>query len=223
MQKLTLAAAVFILAALMGCSGPTQGPQEPTPTVTTTPTQAPSPTAAAPTTPARPPSTESTPATTAFPTAEPEDDTPLGVIAPLSPDDPESVASELSDQELACLAQVADVSQLLRIFSDPGIATPEEQTRLMGCLNDETVARIFLAGFVPDSGPLSLETSACVRAAFKELDPRAVMTAGLEGDPATAMAGSMTAFIVTLACLNREEWEASAPRGGHRTWTSRRE
>ena len=40
------------------------------------------------------------------------------------------------------------------------------------------------------------------------------MTAGLEGDPTTAMAGSMTAFIVTLACLNREEWEAAAPRVG---------
>ncbi len=40
------------------------------------------------------------------------------------------------------------------------------------------------------------------------------MTAGIEGDPATAMAGSMTAFMVTLACLNQEEWEAAAPRVG---------
>ena len=40
------------------------------------------------------------------------------------------------------------------------------------------------------------------------------MTAGIEGDPATAMTGSMTAFIVTLACLNQEEWEAAAPRVG---------
>lgn len=40
------------------------------------------------------------------------------------------------------------------------------------------------------------------------------MTTGIEGDPATAMAGSMTAFIVTLACLSREEWEAAAPRVG---------
>ena len=84
----------------------------------------------------------------------------------------------------------------------------------MGCLNDETVARIFLAGFVPDSGLLSPETSTCVWTAFKEIEPRTVMTAGLEGDPATAMAGSMTAFIVTLACLSREEWEAAAPRVG---------
>ena len=219
MQKIALTAALFVLAALMGC-GPTQAPEEPTPTATTTPTQtqptslALSPTAAAPTTPTEPPATEITPATTPPPTAEPEGEAQAGAIAPLLLDDPESVASELSDQELACLAQIADIGELLRIFSDPGIATSEKRTRLMGCLNDENVARIFLAGFVPDSGPLSLESSACIRAAFKELDPRAVMTAGLEGDAATAMAGSMTAFIVSLACLNREEWEAAAPRVG---------
>ena len=216
MQKITLAAALFVLAALMGC-GPAQAPEEPTPTATTTPTQvqppsqAPSPTAVASTTPEKPPVTESIPATTASPTTEPEDEAPAGVITPLTLDDPESVASELSDQELACLAQIDDTGELLRIFSDPSIATAEQQTKLVGCLNDQTVARIFLEGFVPDSGPLSLETSTCIRAAFKEIDPRAVMTAGIEGDPATVMAGSMTAFTVTLACLNQEEWEATAP------------
>ena len=76
------------------------------------------------------------------------------------------------------------------------------------------MARIFLAGFVPDPAPLSSETSACIREAFEEIDPRAVMTAGIEGDPATAMAGSMTAFTVTLACLNQEEWESTAPSVG---------
>ena len=162
MQKITLAAALFVLAALMGC-GPAQAPEEPTPTATTTPTQvqppsqAPSPTAVASTTPEKPPVTESIPATTASPTTEPEDEAPAGVITPLTLDDPESVASELSDQELACLAQIDDTGELLRIFSDPSIATAEQQTKLVGCLNDQTVARIFLEGFVPDSGPLSLE------------------------------------------------------------------
>ncbi|MYC37833.1 MAG: hypothetical protein F4X66_13120 [Chloroflexi bacterium] len=111
MQKLTLTVALFILAALMRCSSPTQAPEEPRPIATTTLTQAqptspaPSPTAAAPITPTKPPATESPPAATPSPTAEPEDDTPSGVIAPLSLDDPESVSSELSDQELVCLAR----------------------------------------------------------------------------------------------------------------------
>ena len=42
------------------------------------------------------------------------------------------------------------------------------------------------------------------------------MTAGLEGDPQTAMAGSMAAFTVSVACLNDEEWAAAAPKLGMR-------
>ena len=97
------------------------------------------------------------------------------------------------------------------------MAPGEEQAELFGCLEDETLARLFLAGFVP--GPetpgsetlLSPETSQCVRAAFEVIDPRTVMTAGIEGDPGRAMAGSMAAFMVTTACLNDEEWEEAAP------------
>ena len=37
------------------------------------------------------------------------------------------------------------------------------------------------------------------------------MTADIEGDPERAMAGSMTALFVTVACLNDPEWEATAP------------
>ena len=40
------------------------------------------------------------------------------------------------------------------------------------------------------------------------------MTAGMEGDPGRAMAGSMTALSVTIACLNDEEWEAAASMTG---------
>ena len=40
------------------------------------------------------------------------------------------------------------------------------------------------------------------------------MTAGIEGDPERAMAGSMAALSVTVACLNDEEWEETAPSLG---------
>ncbi len=56
-------------------------------------------------------------------------------------------------------------------------------------LGDETVVRIFLTGFVPDSQSLSLETSNCIRAGFKEIDPKVVMTAGLEDGHATVRTG----------------------------------
>ena len=88
----------------------------------------------------------------------------------------------------------------------------EEQTRLIGCLDDDTVDLIFMATIIPI--PLSPETSACVMATLDVINPREVMTAGIEGDPGRAMAGSMAAFSVTMACLNEEEWEATGPQVG---------
>ena len=120
--------------------------------------------------------------------------------------------SEPSDTELACIGD--NPEKLARSIVGPGQASREEQAKLIGCLEDETLAKIFLAGFVPGPGPLSQETSDCVRAGFEVIDPRTVMTAGMDGDPGRAMAGSMAAFSVTVACLNDREWEASAPMMG---------
>ena len=119
--------------------------------------------------------------------------------------------AELSKDELACFAESGDTQALTLALISPGSATHQEQATLIGCLEDDTVGRLFLAGFVGDTGPLSLETSTCIQA---EINPRAVMTAGIEGNPGAAMAGSMAAFSVTQACLNDEEWETQASQMG---------
>ena len=119
------------------------------------------------------------------------------VLAPLQALDSGEMFSELSDAEKECIGE-----------------NPERQTRYIGCLEDETIDRIFLAGFVSGPEPLSQESSDCVRAAFEVIDPRAVMTAGIEGNPGTAMAGSMAALSVTVVCLNDEEWEKADPAAG---------
>ena len=191
---------LLILATLTACSDPTPAPETQAPTSTPTLTAAPASTDApistqAPTerptaTPRATPANSPTPEATNIPA-------PPGVLAPLHALDSGAALSELSDTELACIGD-----------------NPERQTRFFGCLEDETVARIFLAGLVPGPGPLSQETSDCVRAAFAVIDPRAVMTAGIEGDPGRAMAGSMAALSVTVACLNDQEWEETAPQVG---------
>ena len=216
--KLFLPATIFFLVALAtltACSDTTPAPEEvPTPTqvpskvaapASTAPvsTQAPTerPTAAPRATPASPPTPE--------PTATP---VPLGVLAPLQALDSSALLSALSDTEKACIGE--NPEKLAQSLAGPGSAPREDQAKLIGCLEDETLARIFLAGFVPGPGPLSQETSDCVRAAFEVIDPRTVMTAGIEGDPGRAMAGSMTALSVTIACLNDEEWDAAASKTG---------
>ena len=204
MLKLFLPATMALLvtlATLTACSDTTPAPEEvPTPTQVSSRIEAPAstdapvstqapterPTAAPKATPASPPTPE--------PTATP---LPLGVLAPLQALDSLALLSELSDTELACIGD--NPEKLVRSLAGPGPAPREEQAKLIGCLDDEAVARIFLAGFVPGPGPLSQETSDCVRAGFAVIDPRTVMTAGTEGDPGRAMAGSMTALSVTIA------------------------
>ena len=206
MLKLFLPATLVLLVTLTACSGPTPAPETQTPTSTPGPTAAPTPTESPVPTETPVPTEAPTERPTAAPTATPASPptpgptatpAPQGLLAPLRLQDSGAMLSELSDAEKGCIGE-----------------NPERQARFFGCLEDETLARIFLAGFVPGPEPLSQETSDCVRAAFEVIDPRAVMTAGIEGDPGRAMAGSMAALSVTMACLNDEEWEATAPQVG---------
>ena len=198
---------LLILAAMMACSDPTPAPETVPPTSAPTPTAAPASTDAPVSTEI--PAERPTAATKATPASTPA---PPAVLAPLQALDISAMLSELSANELACIGD--DAGKLVRSLTGPGSAPREEQAKLIGCLEDETVARIFLAGFAPGPGPLSLETSDCVRAGFAVIDPREVMTAGIEGDPGRAMAGSMAALSVTIACLNDQEWEATASQVG---------
>ena len=145
---------------------------------------------------------------TATPTIPPTP-TPAGVLAPLPIQDPQALLSGISDAELDC---IGEPERLARVFAGLGSPSPAALAEVFGCLDDDTLARLFLAGFV--ARPLSPETSQCVRAAFKVIDPRAVMTAGIEEDSGRAMAGSMAALLVTTACLNDEEWEQASPDMG---------
>ena len=219
MIKIPLWTALLILAALLACGGQAPTPERadataPAPAGTATSAPAPVPTntpQAVPTATPRPTAgPKATPGST--PTPEPTATPALGVLAPLQALDPSALLSALSDTEKACIGE--NPERLVRLLAGPGSASQEEQTEFIGCLEDETLARIFLAGFVPGPGPLSQESSDCVRAGFAVIDPRAVMTAGIEGDPGRAMDGGMAAFSVTIACLTDQEWEKAGPAAG---------
>ena len=134
-----------------------------------------------------------------------------GGIAPLRMDDPLAIANELSPEELACIAGVDDVGNLIQLLTAPEMATPEQQSQLLGCMEDETVLRLFLTGFISETGPLSVESSECIRGGMEGIDLRSIMMAGNAGDEQTAMVGSMSAMFVTISCLNDEDFEVLAP------------
>ena len=79
------------------------------------------------------------------------------MITPLMLNDPQTVASEISDSELACLSGTSDIGGLSRIFSGVDSSTPQELTQILGCLQDEIILRVFLGGVIQDPAPLSLE------------------------------------------------------------------
>ena len=124
--------------------------------------------------------------------------------------------SELSDAEQSCLAGNVDPQQVMALLGGgPDLVSPEETTALIQCLEDETLLRLFLTGLIGQTGPLSAESSACVRSGFTSFDLRSVMLATpAEPDEAAAMAGSMAGFLLTLSCLNDEEWQAVGPSLG---------
>lgn len=209
MLKIWYFVVLVAAAAILACSDPT-----PVPTATPAPTPTPAPTNTPEPTPTPVPT--NTPAPTATPelterASQPADRSVSGGIAPLTMDDPVALAEELSDSELACLAGTADTDRLLQLFASPELASPEEQTQLIECLEEETVLRIFLTGMIGETGALSEETSDCIRAGAEGIGLRSVMLAGIGGDEQTAMVGSMSAFFVTIACLNEEEWETAGP------------
>ena len=203
---------VVTLSALMACTGATPAPD---PTETPTPTGI----AATPALPAISPTPEATapPSTPTSnppvtPTATPAstltheaitNPAPDGRLAPIVLQDSFSLQSALSESELRCIGN--DPEALTRALTGAGPSSREEQARLLACLEDETLTRLFLAGFVPGPEPLSLEASECVKEAFGVIDPRSVMMAGIEGNPSRAIAGSMAAMAVTIACLSDDE------------------
>ena len=130
------------------------------------------------------------------------------MITPLMMDDPETLASELSESETACLAGTADDERLGRILYGTEESTPEELNAILGCLHDETLLRLLLSGFVQDPAPLSMETSACIRTSFEKIDPRGAMLATALGNEQDKM--MFASIFVTIACLNDEEWETAA-------------
>ena len=94
--------------------------------------------------------------------------------------------------------------------------TEEVAESALTCLENDTLLRLYLTPFLQQTGPLSAESSACIRSGFGETDFDSLLRfAGEEqdGPPADEMAmmAGMTTFIVTLSCLDDDEFAKVAP------------
>ena len=232
--------AVLILTALMACGDQAPTPREAVATVPATTeaaTSAPSPPILAPmpaetpqalstATPERSAANTPLPANTQTPkateeplraTSEPETLLPGDVITPMDLSDPEAALSRLSKPEISCLEQASGPGRLHEILRDIGVPVTEEEAWTMACLGDETLTGVFLAMFLGDSGPLNQETSACLRTELEWVDLRELMTEDTRGREQDDRVGAifLSGNFTAIACLNQEEWDATAATLGH--------
>ena len=122
------------------------------------------------------------------------------------------LVSDLSDAELSCISEIGDPQQLLMLMDNPEFASQQERDALARCLEHETLLKIFLKGFTDQTGPLSSDTSACVSAGLRNFDLHAMMLTNPEGPGAqAAMVKGMAGLLITLSCLNEDEWKAAGP------------
>ena len=190
----------------------------PTATPRPTPTATPEPTPTAAPTPEPTPTATREPTPTSMPEATPEPTSAMDGAMVLSPlFDPATGASNLdvSDAEMACLTDSLG-DKLVATLAAPDAALPEDAKSIVDCLEDDTLLRLFLMQFLLQTGPLSVESSECIRSGFGDTDLRPTLTStaagqgGQPSDPAAEMAGMM-AFIVTLSCLDDDEFAKIAP------------
>lgn len=211
--------AIFLTAGLLACSS-----QEPPAAPVVAATAIPAPTA----TPAPVPTATPVPSPTLVPTATPVPEltpTPTlpatespqsaaddsGRIVPLNLADPEEFLSGLSEAERVCIGAVVNVEQFGMLLAAPDLAQPGELEEVVGCLEDETMLRMAVAGFTMHTGTLSQETSTCVRGGLGEMDLRGMFTAS---NPEAGMVSGMATFVIGLSCLNDEEWQQVSPALG---------
>lgn len=219
MPKLLYFAILAALVALMACSSPTPMPPAPTPTATPLPTAEPTETPATPTpapteTPTPAPMPTETPAPTPTQAAPAQTEAPA-TAARLTIGDPGALLSGLSDAEQSCLNEGGDSRRLMVLAGDADPSSPQEFEEVVGCLDDDTLLGVFLSMTFGDVGTLSEESSACVLDGFADFNVRGVMLAGItQSDPAASLQGSMAGLILTLSCLNDDEWQIVGPAVG---------
>ena len=225
MSKLLYCALFIALTTLLACSGPetssspTAAAQAPTaasiPSPTLAQAEVPESTEVPAEVPTEVPTEVPAPTDTPMPapTDTPAETTPESEPSgPIGMNDTEFVMSGLSGDEQSCLAEIGDPQQLSAIMNNPELASPEERDAVVGCLEHETLLKLFLKGVTDQTGPLSADTSACVSAGLQDFDLRAMMLTGPEGSgEEAAMIQGMAGFLITLSCLNEEEWQAASP------------
>ncbi len=197
----TIAAAL----AKAGESAPTLEP-----TATAAPTPAPTPTEI-------PPSPTPTDTPTSTPVAPANTD--IEPLAALAINDVEEFLTDVAEAERDCLSAALPTDRLAALLVAPELANEAERTAVLGCLGHDTSLRLFMTPVLSATGPISAESSTCLRRSYANHDLTALMTRMLAAnDPGSegeaAQVEGMVTFVVSLSCLSEQEFQMAAPAMG---------
>ena len=136
-------------------------------------------------------------------------------LAPLAAEDADAFLADVSDSERMCLSDNIPSDRVAMLATTPELATEAEREAFLGCLEHNTGLRLLLTPVLNATGPLSVESSACMRSSYADTDLAALMS-NVVADPGTgpeaeaAMAQGMVMFFVSLSCLNEEEFQTAS-------------
>ena len=136
-------------------------------------------------------------------------------LAPLAAENADALLADVSDSESMCLSDNIPSDRLAVLATTPELATEAEREAFIGCLEHDTRLRLLLTPVLNATGPLSVESSACMRRSYADTDLAALMSsvaadAGTGPEAEAAMAQGMVTFFVSLSCLNEEEFQTAS-------------
>ena len=136
-------------------------------------------------------------------------------LAPLATKDADAFLSDVSDSERMCLSDNIPSDRVAMLATTPELATEAEREAFLGCLEHNTGLRLLLTPVLSATGPLSVESSACMRSSYADTDLAALMSSvaaepGAGPEAEAAMAQGMVMFFVSLSCLNEEEFQTAS-------------
>ena len=119
----------------------------------------------------------------------------------------------LSDAELACIPENIDLDLLALMMSEDPV-TDEGIAALFGCLEHETMLRLFLTTILVTTGPLVAESSNCIRNSFTDVDLATMMMAQMDEsvpdeELETLDVVAMLSIFVALSCLSEDEFRVA--------------
>lgn len=119
-------------------------------------------------------------------------------------DNAEAFTAALTQAEWECVADVVGSRDRTEVYERAAAADEQEIGMLTGCLGKEALVMMFQAELLEATGPLSAESSACIRDNLGSIPSHGYSFENLVEFIATQTAG----FAVVVSCLNEDEWKS---------------